>query len=184
MPSLRRLSMRLWSEGPQSKDRGYRRLQHRDAGIAWQGVEKQAGDFGTAVTNTNFVIGRMDSFAMALGAFTTAIETGRAPLETRGGKFFAWMRGDEAPIEGQIPMPMSDPRRMPDGSILPMPMGDPRNRIPDFPEGAPMPSRDPRRMPDGTRIPMPMGDPRNEGESWTRRRSARARPVARPRAPT
>jgi hypothetical protein len=144
------------------------KLQHRDAGIAWQGVEKQLGDFATTVGNTSFVIGRMDSFANALSRFTSTIETGNIPLESRGGKFLNWLKGNQAPLEGPIPMPKGDPRRLPDGSILPMPTGDPRNQIPDFPDDRiPMPMRDPRRLHNGKLIPFPMPDPRNEGESWS-----------------
>lgn len=144
------------------------KMQHRDGGIAWQGVEKQLGDFATAVGNTSFVIGRMDSFANALARFTSTIETGNIPLESRGGKLINWLRGNDAPLEGKIPMPKGDPRRLPDGSILPMPTSDPRNQIPDFPDDrVPMPIRDPRRLHNGKRIPFPMPDPRNEGESWT-----------------
>lgn len=128
------------------------KLQHRDAGIAWQGVEKQLGDFATAVGNTSFVIGRMDSFANALARFTSTIEAGNIPLESRGGKLINWLRGNDAPLEGKIPMPTSDPR----------------NQIPDFPDDiVPRPIRDPRRMRSGKRIPFPMPDPRNEGESWS-----------------
>jgi hypothetical protein len=144
------------------------KMQHRDAGIAWQGVEKQLGDFATTVGNTSFMIGRMDSFANALSRFTSTIETGNVPLESRGGKFLNWLKGNQAPLEGPIPMPKGDPRRLPDGSILPMPTGDPRNQIPDFPnDRIPMPMRDPRRLHNGRRIPFPMPDPRNDGESWS-----------------
>ena len=115
------------------------------------------------------MIGRMDSFANALARFTSTIETGgTVPLESRGGKLINWLKGNDPPLEGKIPMPKGDPRRLPDGSILPMPAGDLRNQIPDFPEGVvPLPLRDPRRMANGKRIPFPMPDPRNEGESWT-----------------
>jgi hypothetical protein len=72
--------------------------------------------------------------ANALSRFTSTIETGMVPLVSRGGKFLNWLRGNDAPIEGKIPMPKGDPRRLPDGSILSMPTSDPRNQIPDFPD--------------------------------------------------
>jgi hypothetical protein len=75
----------------------------------------------------------------------------------RGGKLINWLKGNEAPLEGKIPMPKGDPRRLPDGSILPMPTGDPRNQIPDFPvDIVPRPMRDSRRFHNGKRIPFPM----------------------------
>ncbi|MDR6303751.1 hypothetical protein GGQ85_001447 [Nitrobacter vulgaris] len=61
----------------------------------------------------------MNSFANALSRFTSTIETGNCPLESRGGKLINWLKGDDAPLEGKIPMPKGDPRRLPDGSILP-----------------------------------------------------------------
>jgi hypothetical protein len=90
------------------------------------------------------------------------------PLDSRGGKLINWLKGNEPPLEGKIPMPKGDPRRLPDGSILPMPTSDPRNQIPDFTDDRiPMPMRDPRRLHNGKRIPFPMPDPRNEGKSWS-----------------
>jgi hypothetical protein len=144
------------------------KLQHRDAGMAWLGIEKQVGDFATAVGKTDFIVERLDSFANALSRFTSTIESGgTVPLEARGGRLINRLKGNDAPLEGKIPMPKGDPRRLPDGSILPMPTSDPRNQIPDFPEGLPLSIRDPRRMHNGKRIPAPMSDPRNEGESWS-----------------
>jgi hypothetical protein len=126
------------------------------------------GFIGVAAVNTSFAIGKMDSAATALSNATHFLQTGEVPLDSRGGRFLNWWKGNEAPLEGPIPMPMPDPRRMADGERIPFPMSDPRNQPPDFPDGVPLPTRDPRRMADGSRLPaFPMADPRKEeGESW------------------
>jgi hypothetical protein len=123
-------------------------------------------DLGAAAANTSFAIGRMDSAATALANAAHFVQTGELPTDARGWKALNWLRGNEAPIEGPIPLPRGDPRRMSDGSILPLPTVDPR----EFPlntDDVRLPMADPRRMADGSRIPLPMSDPRKEeGESW------------------
>jgi hypothetical protein len=110
----------------------------------------------------SFMIGRMDSFANALSRFTSTIKTGNVPLESRGGRFINWLKGNEAPLEGKIPMPKGDPRRLPDGSILPMPTSDPRNQIPDFADGVPLPIQILGACTTESEFPFPMPD-----ESWS-----------------
>lgn len=132
------------------------------AGIAWQGVE---------IRRCKFHDRRMDSLPMRCRASPPQSKPEMSSLKP-GGQFIAWLKGllngNDAHLEGKIPMPKGDPRRLPDGSILPMPTSDPRNQIPNFPDdrgsGANPGSSAPAQRKADT---FAMPDPRDEGESWS-----------------
>jgi hypothetical protein len=140
----------------------------RDSGVAWEAVKKQLGDFGTELASTSAAAGVMNKVASDFAAYTSWVRTGQVPTTLPGMRAgLDWLEGNSPPIEGPIPLPRGDPRRMRDGSILPMPSIDPRE-LPLNSDDVRLPMADPRRMRDGSRLPaLPMSDPRKEeGESW------------------
>jgi hypothetical protein len=127
-------------------------LQKEDAGTAFDSVKKQVGDFGTELANTSVAIGAMNKVASDFAGYVEWIRTGRVPQSMPGMRGVAdWAQGNEPPMTGPIPLPMSDPRRGADGERIPFPMPDPRKSSDYIPPGLPLPDR--ARMRDG--VPMP-----------------------------
>jgi hypothetical protein len=127
-------------------------LQKEDAGTAFESVKKQVGDFGTELANTSVAIGAMNKVAGDFANLTEFVRTGRMPESSPGmRRFLDWAQGNEPPMTGPIPLPMSDPRRGGDGERIPFPMSDPRKSADYIPPALPVPDR--ARMRDG--VPMP-----------------------------